>query len=97
MKDEFRAQYVNGPEGWHVTFPDNERVHCVPGPGRLSRLGFVDWEVLPRAASFLMRPMENHTRMDVEPEPVWLAEQQGMLMVAAMPHNVHFDAPVHAR
>ena len=57
MKDEFRVQYVNGPEGWHVTFPDNEQVCCVPGPGRLSRLGFVDWEVLPQAASFLMRPV----------------------------------------
>ena len=96
MIDEYRAKFVRGPdEPWTVTIPGEEALAIHPGPGRLSRLGFITFSVAPAAAGFLMLPVDDETRVDVTPSPseVSWPSSDGALLVQTVPHNVHFSEP----
>ena len=93
MTDEYNATFTRGPGGRRMEIPGEQPMVITPGPGRLERLGFLTFQVAPSSVSFLMQPVVNSTGMDVDPTPVELELQNGMLMLVAAPHNVHFAAP----
>ena len=53
--EEFKATETRGYDvPWTLEFGEGQVVPIIPGPGRLSRLGFVTFETRPQAALFLL-------------------------------------------
>ena len=97
MTDNFRAYFKRGPDNdWSMELPGNEVFPILPGPGRLARLGFVDLEIAPSEALFLMGPVSEVTTIDdiaIEPVEVECAPGGLFSLTAGLTTNVHFSEP----
>jgi len=101
LTEQYGVRFVRGPaDEWTATFPEHDKITITPGPGKLSRLGFMTFETLPEGAAFLMLPINNTTNVDIEPTPVSIMDDEpaeGVLMLSAhTPAHVHMRQPVYS-